>query len=372
MSDRKPDNKRRGDKPKYDKRSDSPRKQRPDRDGNPRTEKKPRGEKPRGEASDYAKRPKQAKSGDRSRSSGKREPENQSGFRSRKPYDQRHGTKKFERDATTPAFKSKFQKGPAAAKPYRGKPGSEDFGPKREGRKSDEIRLNKYLANSGLCSRREADDLIKSGLVEINGKVETRMGVQVKPGDVVTYAGEKVTPEKPVYLVMNKPKGYITTVKDTHNRDTVMHLLRGLGNHRVFPVGRLDRNTTGLLLFTNDGDLAKKLTHPKHGVKKLYHVHLDKACKPEHMHQLVEGVELEDGVIAVDVVSYVADAKDKTQVGLEIHSGKNRIVRRLFEALGYKVIKLDRVVFGGLTKKDLPRGRWRYLTEQEVNNLKML
>lgn len=295
------------------------------------------------------------------------------GPRSRKPYEKRHGAVKFERDAETPPFKSKYQKGPATRKPYRGGSGSRDFGPRTDKKAPDgTIRLNKYLANSGLSSRREADELIRSGLVMVNGKVVTEMGVKVKPDDIVTYAGEKVKPEKPVYLLMNKPKDYITTAKDPQNRQTVMQLLRGLGNHRVFPVGRLDRHTTGLLMFTNDGDLAKKLTHPKHGVKKLYHVFLDKNCKPEHMHQLVEGVELEDGVMAVDVVSYVADAQDKKQVGVEIHSGKNRIVRRLFEALGYKVLKLDRVVFGGLTKKDLPRGKWRYLTEQEINTLKML
>ncbi len=305
--------------------------------------------------------------------SGDRPDDDASGPRSRKPYDKRHGAVKYERDAETPPFKSKYQKGPAARKPYRGGAGSSDFGPRTDKKASDDtIRLNKYLANSGLSSRREADELIRSGLVQINGKVVTEMGVKVKPDDTVTYAGEKVKPEKPVYLLLNKPKDYITTAKDPQNRQTVMQLLRGLGNHRVFPVGRLDRHTTGLLMFTNDGDLAKKLTHPKHGVKKLYHVFLDKNCKPEHMHQLVEGVELEDGVMAVDVVSYVADAKDKSQVGVEIHSGKNRIVRRLFESLGYKVIKLDRVVFGGLTKKDLARGKWRYLTEQELNNLKML
>lgn len=290
---------------------------------------------------------------------------------SRENYDKRHGRKKFERDEDTPAYKSRFVDDRRRSKPYKGKRGSEVL-PSEASKVDDRIRLNKYLANSGLCNRREADEFIKSGMVEVNGKTITQMGYKVDPGDVVKYAGEKLSPEKPVYLLLNKPKDFVTTMKDPKGRNTVMQLVKSAGNARVFPVGRLDRATTGLLMFTNDGDLAKKLTHPKHSVKKLYHATLDKNIKESELKQLVEGVELEDGTMAADVVSYVGDGKDRREVGLEIHSGKNRIVRRLFEALGYKVIKLDRVVFAGLTKKDLPRGRWRFLTEQEINNLKML
>jgi 23S rRNA pseudouridine2605 synthase len=288
---------------------------------------------------------------------------------SRQNYDRKHGAKKFERSSETPSFRSKFQK----SKPGKGKGkrGSQDF-PMEKEKRDDRMRLNKYLANAGLCSRREADEFIKSGLVEVNGEVITEMGFKVNPKDVVKYAGERLSPEKPVYVLLNKPKDFITTTKDPQGRNTVMRLIRGVGNYRVFPVGRLDRNTTGLLMFTNDGDLAKKLIHPRHNIKKLYHVHLDKNVKSEHMRALIEGVELEDGIMAADVVSYVGDGSDKKQVGIEIHSGKNRVVRRLFETLGYKVLKLDRVVFAGLTKKDLPRGRWRHLTSEEVNYLKML
>jgi len=289
---------------------------------------------------------------------------------SRENFDKRHGRRKFERDEDTPAYKSRYVDDRRRSKPYKGKRGSEVL--PTQGQLDDRIRLNKYLANSGLCNRREADEFIKSGMVEVNGETITQMGFKVKPEDVVKYAGEKLSPEKPVYLLLNKPKDFVTTMKDPKDRNTVMQLVKSAGNARVFPVGRLDRNTTGLLMFTNDGDLAKKLTHPKHNVKKLYHATLDKNIKEAELKQLVEGVELEDGTIAADVVSYVGDGKDRREVGLEIHSGKNREVRRLFEALGYKVIKLDRVVFAGLTKKDIPRGRWRFLTEQEINNLKML
>jgi 23S rRNA pseudouridine2605 synthase len=289
---------------------------------------------------------------------------------SRENYDKRHGKMKFERGEDTPAYKSKYERDYGKKKPYKGKRGSQVL-PSESSKLDDRIRLNKYLSNSGLCTRREADEFIASGMVEVNGKTITEMGYKVNPGDVVKYAGERLSPEKSVYLLLNKPKDFVTTVKDPNGRSTVMQLIKGAGA-RVFPVGRLDRMTTGLLMLTNDGDLAKKLTHPKHNVKKLYHVQLDKNVKAEHLKQLVEGVELEDGVMAADVVSYVGDGKDKREVGIEIHSGKNRVVRRLFEGLGYKVLKLDRVVFAGLTKKDLPRGRWRTLTEQEINNLKML
>jgi len=237
---------------------------------------------------------------------------------------------------------------------------------------TDLVRLNRYLANAGICSRRDADDLIKAGLVEVNGKVVTEMGFKVKPDDKVKYAGETISAEKKVYVLLNKPKDFITTKSDPQNRRTVMHLLKGVGKERIYPVGRLDRMTTGLLLFTNDGQLAKKLTHPRHGVKKLYHVHLDKAVNGDHLKEISEGVKLEDGMMKADDISFVGNGNDKKQVGIEIHSGKNRIVRRLFESFGYKVIKLDRVSFAGLTKKDLPRGKWRFLKEQEVSMLKML
>ncbi len=242
---------------------------------------------------------------------------------------------------------------------------------KSSSRTTGNTRLNKFIANSGICSRREADELISSGLIEVNGEAVTEMGYQVKEGDKVTYAGERLNPEKPVYILMNKPKDFITTVKDPEGRRTVMSLLRGIGDARVFPVGRLDRHTTGLLLLTNDGNLAKKLTHPTHGVKKLYHVYLDKPLKAADMRTLLEGVNLEDGPMKADVLSYVGDGKDKKEVGIEIHSGKNRVVRRLFDHLGYDVMKLDRVLFAGLSKKDLPRGKWRHLTPQELITLKM-
>jgi 23S rRNA pseudouridine2605 synthase len=198
------------------------------------------------------------------------------------------------------------------------------------------------------------------------------MGFQVSITDKVTYAGERISPEKPVYILLNKPKDFITTAKDPEGRRTVLSLLRGIGEARVFPVGRLDRLTTGLLLLTNDGALTKKLTHPSHGVRKLYHVHLDKPLKAADLKALRDGVELEDGPMKADEVSYVGDGKDKKDIGIEIHSGKNRIVRRMFEHLGYEVKGLDRVIFAGLTKKDLPRGKWRHLTTQELNTLKML
>ncbi len=234
------------------------------------------------------------------------------------------------------------------------------------------IRLNKYLSNSGICSRRDADDLIKAGLVEVDGKIVTEMGFKVPPGSQVKYAGARITPEKPVYVLLNKPKDFITTKSDPADRRTVMNLLKGTGKERIYPVGRLDRATTGVLLFTNDGDLAKKLTHPKHDVKKLYHVHLDKAVKKEHIDAMLAGVELEDGPMKVDEISYVGTEKDKKQIGVQIHSGRNRIVRRLFEHFNYKVLKLDRVTFAGLTKKDLPRSKWRHLRPEEVASLKML
>lgn len=233
-------------------------------------------------------------------------------------------------------------------------------------------RLNKYIANAGICSRREADKLIAAGSVTVNGKVITEMGYQVQEGDVVNYGGETLRSERKRYFLLNKPKGFITTVDDPQARETVMMLVESACSERIYPVGRLDRNTTGLLLFTNDGDLARRLTHPSTGVYKIYQVELDKPVTRDDMRQMLEGIELEDGPIHVDDIQYVQTANDKRVVGVELHSGKNRIVRRIFEHFGYNVHKLDRVVFAGLTKKDLPRGRYRELTEKEVGFLKMI
>lgn len=243
---------------------------------------------------------------------------------------------------------------------------SDDFLPNPDGL----TRLNKYLSNAGICSRREADDLIKAGTVSVNGKVITEMGFKVGPTDKITYAGETLRHQKKIYLMLNKPKDYITTTDDPQERRTVMELIAGACKERVYPVGRLDRNTTGLLLFTNDGELATKLMHPKFGIKKVYQVTLDKNLKTEDYQQLMEGVELEDGFIKPDELSYING--NKKELGIEIHSGRNRIVRRIFEHLDYEVIKLDRVVFAGLTKKDLPRAKWRFLTDKEVSFLKMI
>jgi len=237
--------------------------------------------------------------------------------------------------------------------------------------KSEGIRLNKYIANAGICSRREADELITCGAIKVNGEIVTELGTRVKPTDHIEYGNQKLANEKPVYLLLNKPKDYITTVEDPDNRKTVMHLISGACKERVFPVGRLDRNTTGLLLFTNDGELTKKLLHPKYHVKKLYHIELDKSIPASEMATLLKGVELEDGFVKADAIEWVGTSGDKKHVGMEIHIGKNRVVRRMFESLGYKVIKLDRVMFAGLTKKNLPRGKWRFLTEMEINRLRM-
>ncbi|MBC7410977.1 MAG: pseudouridine synthase, partial [Bacteroidia bacterium] len=235
------------------------------------------------------------------------------------------------------------------------------------------VRLNKYLANAGVGSRREADVLIGTGVVKVNGVVVTELGTRINPTDKVEFGGERVKTETLRYILVNKPKDYITTADDPEGRNTVMQLIHDACRERVYPVGRLDRNTTGLLLMTNDGDLTKKLTHPKYNITKLYHVELDKNMTIEDMHKIQDGIELEDGPIKVDKVDYVMNKgkASKNEVGVEIHSGRNRIVRRIFESLGYKVERLDRVMFAGLTKKSLTRGRWRFLTEQEVTQLKM-
>ncbi len=235
---------------------------------------------------------------------------------------------------------------------------------------TEPVRLNKFIANTGLCSRREADEYIKAGDVTINDVVHTEMGVRVKPGDVVKYKGAEIKPQSKTYIIMNKPKDFVTTVDDPNAKRTVIDLVEGKIHQRVYPVGRLDRNTTGVLLLTNDGELTKVLTHPKHNKKKIYHVQLDKALEKEDMDKISEGFELEDGFISADEISYVHD-EDKRQIGIEIHSGKNRIIRRLFHHLDYKVMKLDRVYFAGLTKKGLSRGQWRFLNSKEVGTLKM-
>ena len=234
----------------------------------------------------------------------------------------------------------------------------------------DEIRLNKYIANSGVCSRREADNLILAGVVTVNGEVVTELGTKVNINtDDIRFNGERLKGETKVYIVMNKPRGYVTTASDPHADKTVMDLLKGCPS-RVFPVGRLDKNTTGVLMFTNDGEIAEKLTHPSYDKKKIYQVSLDSKLKREDFEKILSGVELSDGMIAADELEYIEE-DDHRKLGIEIHSGKNRIVRRIFESLGYEVKALDRVYFAGLTKKGLKRGEWRYLTEGETNLLRM-
>lgn len=283
-------------------------------------------------------------------------------FAGKKPFQDRKkptGKKSFKPVASKEDYKKKKQFAPPASQSY-------------ERKKNDElIRLNKYISNSGICSRREADKLITAGLVSVNGEIITSLGTKIKAGDVVKYNNELVKNERLVYVLLNKPKDFITTMDDPEQRNTVMDLVATACRERIYPVGRLDRNTTGLLLFTNDGELAKQLTHPSTEIKKIYHVELDKKLKPADLEHIQKGVDLEDGIAYVDDIAYDAAFGDKSQVGIELHSGKNRVVRRIFEQLGYNVIKLDRVVFAGLTKKDLPRGRYRFLTDAEVNMLKM-
>lgn len=264
---------------------------------------------------------------------------------------------------------------PYTRKPYQKKEFSSD-GPKKtkSAPKVDDglIRLNKFIANAGICSRREADDLISAGAISVNGKVITELGYKVKPTDMVNYGGQGLKPEKMIYLLLNKPKDYLTTSDDPQDRRTVMSLIKDACKERLFSVGRLDRNTTGLLLLTNDGALTERITHPSYNQKKIYHVELDTPLSKEHFNAIKEGIELEDGKIKVDEIEYVTGTSNNSEIGITIHSGRNRIVRRIFEHFEYKIKKLDRVYFAGLTKKDLPRGRWRMLTTAEVNMLKML
>lgn len=262
---------------------------------------------------------------------------------------------------------------PTTGKPFAGRPAKKKAKPlpTKAPSENDPIRLNKYLSNSGVCSRREADVLIQTGVVTVNDEVVTELGFKVQPGDVVKYDGGLIRPEKMQYVLLNKPKNFLTTMDDPQGRRTVMSLVRGATKERIFPVGRLDRNTTGLLLFTNDGELATRLMHPKHRVRKIYHVTLAEKVKSNHLEQVRKGLKLEDGIIKADAIDYVGDGSSAYEVGIEIHSGKNRIVRRIFEHFGYTVVKLDRVVLGPLTKKDLPRGHWRKLSKEEVGFLYM-
>lgn len=297
--------------------------------------------------------------------------------------------KKFSTGRTTDRDASKFKRKedggePKAKKNFSG--GKFDkrrtsfkssYKPKNYKSKSIEdtelIRLNKYISNSGLCSRREADTYIQNGVVTVNGKIITELGYKVQPTDKVKFDGRQIKPEKFKYLLLNKPKNFITTSDDPEGRKTVMQLIKDACKERLYPVGRLDRNTTGLLLFTNDGLMTEKLMHPRRNVKKIYHVELDKGMSAEDFQALKEGVQLEDGFFKPDQLEYTTPVGgDKRHLGIEIHSGKNRIVRRLFEHLHYTVVKLDRVMYAGLTKKNLPRGHWRFLEETEVNFLKMI
>jgi 23S rRNA pseudouridine2605 synthase len=242
--------------------------------------------------------------------------------------------------------------------------------PEKKNYDTEYIRLNKYIAGTGLCSRREADEYIKSGLITVNGKITIELGMKIRYTDIIKYRGRQLTEQKKVYILLNKPKDCITTVEDPHAKRTVLDIVRDACAERIYPVGRLDRNTTGVLLLTNDGDLAKKLTHPKFNKVKIYHVYLNKWLEPHDLEKIATGITLDDGFIKADSISYVSDI-DKKQVGIEIHSGRNRIIRRIFEQLNYKIVRLDRVYFAGLTKKGLTRGKWRFLTKKEITMLKM-
>lgn len=240
----------------------------------------------------------------------------------------------------------------------------------KEKHQDELIRLNKYIAGAGICSRREADEFIQAGLITVNGKLVSELGTKIRPGDEIRYNGERLKEERKVYILLNKPKDYITTLEDPHAKRTVLDLIRGACRERVYPVGRLDRNTTGVLLLTNDGELTKRLTHPRFEKRKVYQLELNKGLKPDDMERIAEGIMLEDGFIKADAISY-NNPQDRKQIGIEIHSGRNRIVRRIFEQLGYEISKLDRVYFAGLTKRGLARGQWRFLTEKEIHLLKM-
>lgn len=280
---------------------------------------------------------------------------------------------KFSIDKKPKSFRKPFEKEKNGKFQKYSSKNDENSTPKQASQKnnSDGIRLNKYIANAGICSRREADIFIKAGSATVNGKLVTEMGYRVQELDEVRFDGVLLNQEIKRYVLLNKPKNFITTMEDERGRKTVMELIANATKERIYPVGRLDRNTTGLLLFTNDGEIAKKLTHPKNAVQKLYHASLDKKLSAGDMQKISEGFTLDDKRVQVDAIDYILN-QPKTEIGIKIHSGRNRIVRKIFEHFNYEVVKLDRVVFAGLTKKDLPRGQWRHLTEMEVNNLKML
>ena len=303
---------------------------------------------------------KPARRGFSRRNDDERDEKNPFGRGARKPFgDKKPFGKRFDHDDERPR---------GGRRGYRREKDPEFDRPRATG----EIRLNKYLADSGICSRREADDLILAGAVTVNGEVVTELGTKVKTTDKVVYGGQTLNREKLRYVLLNKPKGVITTSDDPYERHTVMDLVEGACQERIYPVGRLDRNTIGLLLLTNDGELAKTLTHPSHEVKKLYHVTLNKPLTAADFAQIEKGLMLEDGPITVDKIDYVADDPTMREVGVEIHSGRNHIVRRIFESLGYEVMKLDRVMLAGLTKQNLPRGHWRFLTSAEISMLKRI
>lgn len=301
------------------------------------------------------------------------------GFRQREGgYQRREGGFQQQREG---GFQQRREGGFQQRRPFRPRTADYDPNAKYSAKKRIEykelnfdpnqpVRLNKFLANAGVCSRREADDFIQAGVVTVNGQVVTELGTKVLRSDEVRFHGEPVNMEKKVYVLLNKPKDFVTTSDDPQNRKTVMQLVKNACPERIYPVGRLDRNTTGVLLFTNDGELASKLTHPQYLKKKIYHVFTDKNVTAADLRRIAEGIQLEDGEIHADAIDYASET-DKKQVGIEIHSGRNRIVRRIFEHLGYRVLKLDRVYFAGLTKKNLRRGDWRFLTEKEVAMLQM-
>ncbi|MDR0566211.1 MAG: pseudouridine synthase [Prevotellaceae bacterium] len=340
----------------------------PYRDEEPRSERRPFGRGRAGEGSAYDRRPYRD--------------EEPRGYRTKKLYDERAEKPRRERPfEDRQRYGSDRSEKPYPRKPYADRDSYESRSarPRAERKPVREIqvkepnmpvRLNKFIANSGVCSRREADEYIQNGEITVNGEVVTTLGAKVLPTDDIRWNGDKLSGERKVYIVLNKPKGYVTTVEDPHADKTVMDLIADACSERVYPVGRLDKNTTGVLLFTNDGELTKTLTHPSYNKRKVYQVTLNKTLKKPDMEQLVEGVELEDGLAVADEVGYT-NMEDKTEVGLEIHSGRNRVVRRMFEALGYEVKKLDRVYFAGLTKKSLERGKWRMLSPKEVSILKM-
>ena len=296
------------------------------------------------------------------RQQGGYQPRQQGGYQQRGGYGQQGGYNQggYQQRQHTPGYDPNAKYSMKKRIEYK----EENYDP------NEPLRLNKFLANAGICSRREADEFIQAGVVSVNGEVVTELGTKIKRTDEIKFHDQPVTLEKKVYVLLNKPKDCVTTSDDPQQRKTVMDLVKNVCPERIYPVGRLDRNTTGVLLLTNDGDLASKLTHPKFLKKKVYHVFLDKNVTAHDMQQIAQGIELDDGEIHADAIEYASDT-DKSQVGIEIHSGKNRIVRRIFEHLGYRVVKLDRVQFAGLTKKNLRRGDWRFLTEKEVEMLRM-